>query len=297
MSTSPAKPRKKTSLIGQVIGAAFFTLLLTYGLLMASGAETRTRVIFGGPKALYLVSPLLEPMAPIWKDLEPGVRMELDPYDLVSQRLLLHGKWEADTWEQIQSNLPKDGVFVDVGAHIGYYSLKAAHKVGPNGTVIAVEPNPQTLKKLRANIEASKASGIVKVQPVAASDKEAQLEFFAAPRSNTGESSLSRKNASQDGEDVSTYQVRARPLDDILEEAGVQRVDALKIDVEGADFMVLKGAERTINRFHPVIYVETVDKQLKEMGASVAELTAWVTAHGYKANLLKQIPSSSPSAN
>jgi FkbM family methyltransferase len=253
---------------------------------MASGAETRTRVLFSGPAAVDVISPAFEPMVPIWVTLEPGVKMELDPYDLVSRQLLLHGTWEQDTWEQIASNLPPDGTFIDVGAHIGYYTLKGAHKVGNKGTVIAVEPNPETLKKLRANIDASKASNIVKVQPVAASDKEAQLEFFASPRENTGESSLSRKNAAQAGEGVNTYQVRARPLDDIVEETGVQRVDVMKVDVEGADFWVLKGAERTINKFHPKIYVETVDRQLKEMGSSVAELKAWVLAHGYKANPL-----------
>jgi FkbM family methyltransferase len=212
--------------------------------------------------------------------------MELDPYDYVSRHLLLDGSWEKENWDRIETNLPTDGVFVDVGAHIGYYSLKAAHKVGSNGRVIAVEPNPETLKKLRANLDASKALKIVQVAPFACSDKEADLEFFAAPRSNTGESSLARNNATQEGNDVKTYQVHARPLDDILEEAGVKRVDTIKIDVEGADFMVLKGAERTINRFHPVIYVETIDRHLKEMGSSVAELKSWVLAHGYKANAL-----------
>jgi FkbM family methyltransferase len=285
MSTSP-KSRKKPSLIGQIIGASFLLGLLGYGVLMVSGAETRTRVVFSGPPIVDVISPLFEPMVPIWRDIEPGVRMELDPYDLVSRQLLLHGNWEHEIWEQMASNLPKDGVFVDVGAHIGYYTLKAAHKVGDKGTVISVEPNPETLKKLNANIDASKASGIVKVQPVAASDKEAQLEFFASPRANTGESSLSRKNAAQAGEGVNSYQVRARPLDDIIQEAGVQRLDVLKVDVEGADFMVLKGAERTLNRFHPKVYVETVNKQLKEMGSSVAELKAWMVAQGYKVNQL-----------
>ena len=67
---------------------------------------------------------------------------------------------------------------------------------------------------------------------------------------------------------MTTYHVRARPLDDIVADTGVSRVDVVKIDVEGAEMLVLKGAAKTLARYHPVLIVELIDKQLRSMGTS-----------------------------
>ncbi len=178
-------------------------------------------------------------------------------------------------------HVPAGGTFVDVGAHVGWYTLKAAKVVGPKGHVIAVEPNRETLVKLRDNIRASGVSPIVVVAPVACSDSEATLTLYATSRSNTGESSLSSANASQDSTIAASYPVRTRRLDDIVKEARVGRVDAIKIDVEGAEFLVLKGSAETLDRDRPIVAVELIDRQLKSMGSSAAELTAFMRAHGY----------------
>jgi hypothetical protein len=107
------------------------------------------------------------------------------------------------------------------------------------------------------------------------------LNFYAASRANTGESSLSLANASQQRTVAASYQVRARRLDEIVREVGVTRVDAVKIDVEGAEFLVLKGAAETLARYRPVVSVELLEGQLKSMGASVEEVMAFMRSHGY----------------
>jgi len=221
-----------------------------------------------------------QPLVPVWVRVEPHIAMLLDPNDLVSREILKTGAWEPASWRAIERHLPDGGTFVDVGAHIGYYTLKAAPVVGPAGHVIAVEPNPDTVRKLRGNVQASQAS-VVSVQPVACSDAEGSLELFAAPDSNTGETSLSRANASSTGAVVRSYKVRARPLDDIIRDAGVSRVDAVKIDVEGAELLVLKGAQQTLAKYRPTVIVELIDRQLKAMGTNTAEVTELMRAHGY----------------
>ena len=227
------------------------------------------------------LSPVFEPFVPVWFQVEPGVTMSLDPYDYASSSILWSCEWEPKTWHALEQDLPGGGTFVDVGAHIGWYSLKAAKAVGPKGRVIAVEPNHETLLRLRDNIRASGASTVIIVAPVACSDSETTLNFYAAPRANTGESSLSLANASQQGTVAASYQVRARRVDDIVREAGVARVDAVKIDVEGAEFLVLKGAVETLDRCRPVVAVELNDHHLKSMGSSVEEVMAFMRAHGY----------------
>ncbi len=269
-------------------------LMLTAGVAnTVAGPEARTQGYFAiqrqwmkvwpfehASRLPRAIQPMFRPFVPVWVRVEPNINMLLDPDDYVSHEILETGRWEANSWGAIRNRLGPGATFVDVGAHIGYYSLKAAAVVGPGGRVIAIEPNPDTVKKLRGNIQASGA-GMVTVEPVACSDTEATLDLFGAPRSNTGETSLSRANASQDSPAVTVYHVRARPLDAILKEAGAARVDAIKIDVEGAEMLVLKGAHETLSRFHPAVLVEVVDHQLRQMGTSSQEVYGFFAAHGY----------------
>jgi hypothetical protein len=71
-------------------------------------------------------------------------------------------------------------------------------------------------------------------------------------------------------------------LDDIIRESGVSRVDVIKIDVEGAEYLVLKGAQETLARFHPMLLVEVVEPQLRAMGTSSGQLRELLRAHGYR---------------
>ena len=282
---------KKTVIYALTLAAA---VALVLGLAVRSNPVRRTEAYFAlrhgwethwplssGKHLPSLVEPAFAPFVPVWMEVEPGVKMLLDPDDLVARVILYDRQYEEESWAAIKQHLPVGGTFVDVGAHIGIYSLRAAHVVGAGGRVISVEPNPETVRKLRGNIQASGAS-VVAVQPVACSDSEAEVELFAASRENTGETSLSRENAGQSG-GATVYKVRARPLDAILAEAGVSRVDAMKIDVEGAELLVLKGARQTLTRYSPVLVMELVDKQLHSMGTSAAEVKEFLRAQGYTA--------------
>ncbi len=272
----------------------FFMLVTGVGSTIA-GPEARTQGYFAVQRAWMahwplehgkalprLIQPVLQPFTPVWVQVQPDVKMLLDPYDYVSREILETGQWEAESWAILQEHIGKGATVVDIGAHIGYYSLKAAPVAGPAGHVIAIEPNPETIQKLRGNIQASGARTIT-VEPVACSDTESTLELFAAPRSNTGETSLSRTNASQDSQGVTSYKVRARPLDEILKQAGVSRVDAVKIDVEGAEYLVLKGATETLDRYHPALLIEIVEHQLQAMGTSSEQVKELLRSHGYTA--------------
>jgi FkbM family methyltransferase len=268
--------------------------LLGGRVFLALSPTTRTKTFFAFYRAWHShwpfaagkqfpdhLSRFFVPFVPIWVHVEPGVIMRLDPYDTVTQWILLNRAWEPSTTQELMRHVPAGGTFVDVGAHVGWYTLKAAKAVGPKGLVIAVEPNRETLIRLRDNIRASGVSAFVVVAPVACSDSETTLTFYAAPRANTGESSLSFANAAQEGGIAASYPVRARRLDDIVKEAHAGRVNAIKIDVEGAEFLVLKGAAETLDRDRPILSVELLEPGLHSMGTSVAEVTAFLRSHGY----------------
>ena len=281
--------KRAIAILCVVLTGVILVLDLAY---LGSSPETRTRTYFAlvrewrahwpweiGKDLLRRVRP--KGAGPIRVEIEPHVSMLLDPADSVPRTILETGAWEPETWLAISEHLRAGYTFIDVGAHIGYFSLKAARVVGPAGRVISVEPNPRTVRELQDNIRESRA-GAITVYPVACSETEGSLDLFAAPEANTGESSLSRANASQEGNVTEAYKVRARPLDAIIRESNVSRADVLKIDVEGAEHLVLKGAHETLARYHPLLIIEISEPQLKAMGATPAIINDYLRALGYR---------------
>ena len=220
-------------------------------------------------------------LAPAVVDAGPGMKLLLDPRDLVSVNILRGGDWQPEVWDALATNLPEGGVLLDVGAHIGFFSMKGALKVGKSGRVVAFEPNPETLKTLRENVRVNDFQNVV-VVPVACTDREQTLTLFASPIMNSGASSLARDNADITFEQAPhEYTVRGRPIDDVVRELKLTRVDAIKMDIEGAEVIALRGAMETLKRFHPKIVVEVVEKQLAAMNTSKDELFSLLKEAGY----------------
>lgn len=239
--------------------------------------------VSAGKPLLRRVEPLLfrtGVLRPVRVEVEPGVSLLLDPEDDISRTILvsLAGRWEPEVWAAISSGLSEGSVMFDVGAHVGYDTLKASVRVGDKGRVVAFEPNPNTVTMLRSNIAASGAHNVI-VEPIACTDAEQMLTLFdATPGGNSGSSSLSQRNA---GTISRPYVVRGRRIDDVVAELGLTRVDVFKADVEGAELLVLRGAAQTLNRFHPKLILEVVPRQLANMNTSVAELESFIKALGY----------------
>lgn len=219
-------------------------------------------------------------LRPVRVEVQPGVSLRLDPVDDIGRTVLVSrtGQWEPEVWSAIRGHLSVGAVFLDVGAHIGIDSLAAATVVGKAGRVIAFEPNPTTIAELRENIRASAATNVA-VQPFALTDTEQNLTLFdSRAGGNSGSSSLSARNAGDQGR---PYVVRGRRLDDVVRELGLERVDLIKADIEGAELLMLRGATDTLARFRPPLILEIVPQQLENMGASVAGLETMLQSFGY----------------
>jgi FkbM family methyltransferase len=120
--------------------------------------------------------------------------------------------------------------FVDIGANVGLYSLFVAARGGGRARVLAIEPQPGIVERLTYNLRANPQLNI-DIAPVAAADREGEIELLIDAR-DSGGTRLNKGATTSDGESV---RVRCRPLATILREAGIAAVDALKIDVEGAE--------------------------------------------------------------
>lgn len=169
-----------------------------------------------------------------------GQRMRLNPFNNVSEKRILFTPQYFDPAEReiLRQKMGEAGagfVFIDIGANIGGYSLFVAGHAGPGARILAIEPQPIIFDRLVQNI-ALNSSGTVKAIACALADKEGEMTLFLSAR-NKGESSV-KFVGTPDVNDKSV-QVPARKLLNLLDEEGIARIDALKIDVEGAEDLIL----------------------------------------------------------
>lgn len=167
---------------------------------------------------------------------------------------------------------PKEGeVFVDIGAHVGKYALSVAKLVGSSGTVVAIEANLRNYQSLRKSIALNNLENLFAFN-VAAWDSAGRLKLFNGHLGGHHSLKIDWKLGWSD--------VIARPVDSVLKELGIDHVDWIKIDVEGAEWEVLKGLKTTIEKDKPRIIAEissenqrSFKKFMDENGYSMIEIS------------------------
>lgn len=180
------------------------------------------------------------------------------------------GTYEKGTIQLMDDFLKPGSVFVDIGANIGLMSAIASQMVGETGKVIAVEANPKTLELLNQNLELNHCKN-VEVIPDALGSEAGSALFYENWQVNRGGASLLSQG------DEQGVEVRVRTLDEVL---SGQRVDLIKIDVEGFELEVLKGGLQTLNASRPVLIVEVSDERISEKGVSPVEIADFITGLG-----------------
>ena len=195
--------------------------------------------------------------------LTDGTMMTVNLGDSVARDLFVHGTFEWATLAAWRKSLPVGGVAVDVGAHVGTFTLAAARRVGARGRVIAFEPNPMTRAHLSLNVEQNGFGGRVDILPYALLDRDGQMSLGTPILENPGMSRLG----------LAGVTVECRTLDDVLDSLGIQGVDAIKIDVEGFEDAVLSGAGKMLAA-GPVVIMEVnggeAVARLRELGYELA---------------------------
>jgi FkbM family methyltransferase len=169
-------------------------------------------------------------------------------------QIFMYGAYEPDA-SRVVADLLREGDFtVDIGANHGWYTVLMGARVGPRGQVWAVEPTPPLLAALEANVRINPTLPVA-VQPIALgiTGGSAELHLFRGlPHGHASGSTLGRN-------DYSTYRVPRRRLDDLLAEAATAAPTFVKLDVEGGELEVLRGAERLAGSDHAPIWMLEVN--------------------------------------
>lgn len=158
---------------------------------------------------------------------------------------------------------------VDVGANVGFFTLKFSKWVSDGGRVFAIEPEPGNLDALKRTLLRNRVANVEVIQ-AAAAEKEGELCLSLNPL-NPADHRLAEQG----------IPVRAVTIDGLLQERGWPPVSLIKIDVQGAEPRTLAGAQETILRFHPAIFIEIDDEALSAAGFSVDSLVDSLRSSGY----------------
>ena len=179
---------------------------------------------------------------------------------------------EADVYEEIIARLPDGGLFVDVGANVGFHTILAALHMGQKGKVLAVEPVPA----IRKNLQLNGLLDMCQIFPFALTETgdlsiSMSVEPGLSPSASISPTSKNTENS---------ISVATKTLDNICE-AAEKIPDLIKIDVEGAEHEVLKGARRTL-AVGPDLLIEVHRYALPEFGSSEEALAEYLLSFGYR---------------
>jgi FkbM family methyltransferase len=203
-----------------------------------------------------------------------GARMRLHPYNNLSEKKVLFTPQFFDTEELeiLRARLTDGFTFVDVGANIGTYALCVAALAGPTARIVAVEPQPDVFDRLTYNISLN-PHGTIKAIACAVADKPGELTLFLEPR-NSGESSVKLVPSSQ----AQAIRVPATTLLDLVRKERLDRLSAVKLDVEGAEDLILEPFFRDApeSLYPPLLIIEDSRLQWE------SDLLRMLAAKGYR---------------
>lgn len=200
----------------------------------------------------------------------------VDPQDrTISMHLVAHGFWEKWIHSVVCKLVRRGDRIIEVGANLGYYTVALSRRVGPGGQVIAIEANPRLTGLLERSVEFNGYRDRVTVLQVAATHETGPLHFTTS-RANSGGGHLGLGWTSQDDEiDVEIQGVR---LDDLDVDGPVRLI---RIDAEGSEALILRGAERLLGQ-HDIIVCMEWDVVQMTSRTDVPEFIEWLVERGLK---------------
>ena len=212
-----------------------------------------------------------------------GSKLKVIPGDLgTSLELLLFKIHEPISTKIVTETLQKGMTCLDVGANIGYYVALESKILGDQGRIIAIEPSPQNFEYLIKNIAMQRAKNIDAFN-FAAGDKNGHINFVSYENESNSGRVIPDSAVSDWPGPVAKLPVKT--IDSFLEEIGVDKIDFLRMDVEGYEYHIFQGMKNTIKQSKPIIQieihksimgVETTKKLLEELKNEGYELKSYV---------------------
>ena len=214
---------------------------------------------------------------PVVKRMESGFLFVV--WNDAVREAVLSGQFENAERRFVERFLHPGMVFLDVGAYYGLYALSASSRVGSSGRVIAFEPSPFQMKRLKWNLLLNRYKN-VQVENIALGNCEGEGEFFVATGGSEGFSGL---RSPQVGAPVRSIRVKLTTLDSYLQRHSLRSVDFIKVDVEGGELDFFRGAQNLLRQpIRPLILCELQDVRAEAWGHKAKDTAAFVESFGFR---------------
>lgn len=230
-------------------------------------------------------APGLQKLPEHWWQIDPivhvqrlGLELDLDLRDNLQRILYYTGTYEPQVLSLLRRELGASAVFVDVGAHIGVHSLAVAKRLDRlGGRVYAFEPSPDSAGLIRYAAAANALE--ITVVETALGGAAGSVELFGDERYDNADAGV----RSQFGTGRPVGTARVVRFDDWAAEVNLARLDAVKIDVEGAEELVIEGMRESLRRLRPrLLIVEVKDDSVGRAGSEPTRLRARIESLGYR---------------
>jgi FkbM family methyltransferase len=235
-------------------------------------------------------APGLRSLTPLWNWIRPvyervlnvlssgrGVEVRIAGCPIRLSPRFAGAAWESveqKSYESFASAVRAGDVVYDVGAHIGTYTLVALQKSAPGGRVVAYEPVDLTRDFLKRHLQWNGGGDRVVVRPVCCGSQHGQASLYFREGEMNGDSGLVPESG------ANNMVVPVRTLDSEVKELGLVPT-IIKIDVEGWELEVLKGAEYILARYHPLLFLSLHPEALARLHTGIDAVQAWLEVRGY----------------
>lgn len=238
-------------------------------------------------KVLFLLSEKIKSRSlkrtdgkPHWEiihNFDKDITLKVDRSRSMGASLYWTGLHELREFIFLHRFLTRDMVALDVGANLGEYTMFMAKRL-TEGRVLSFEPMASIRSQLLENVMLNKFSDVV-VFDFGLSNKKQRLNLHEVEDGNEGLGTLFLGEKKSKG----FVEIALESLDEIWGSLGLQRLDFMKIDVEGSELFVLQGGEKTIAKFKPLILIEISEENFKAAGYRTADVEAFFKASNYQA--------------
>ena len=174
----------------------------------------------------------------------------------------------------------KTSSIIDIGANLGYYTVILGKLLKSSDKVIAFEANPQIIEMLNKNIAINDLQEVIKVFNCALSDiNDQKLKLYIPQKAGSSAASINKLHPDETNNSI---EITTQRLDDVTQIRDLESISLIKIDVEGAELYVIKGALETIREYKPVLLIELLRKWSKIFGYHPNDVLIILQELGYK---------------
>lgn len=201
-----------------------------------------------------------------------GYKIKLYPDAFMTRGIVFYTPLlDYDMMHFIQRYLKPGDSFIDIGANIGLYTLLASSLVGKNGHIDSFEPVPKTVKRLKENISINKLTQ-VQIHPIALGEKDSTLQFTQEHDATNHVLNFNRDN------NVNSIEVSSKRLDRVISDRNYAMA---KIDVEGWELPLLKGAENLLSSNNPPVLMLEINGSFTKYGYKASDIINYLNSLGY----------------